>query len=345
MTDWQNDPLFHQSDTVPPDRWSPVAFSAPAFRVTIHSLNEFAHPLDHFEAYQDLFDLFRPVLQEKAERLYFVEKPGGKERKRKTIKAGDWEPLALMRSNADADPRYYGFYYHSGFVDYATHDPGENVFDKGPTRFLLWIGNSEVQIDITIAPEDFQTGRLDMARLKDVMARLPIGSATAGYGLALSDMNGGHAEALVNLVPIACRYPALDMVRYKQRSWDLNYDEMHHCPIGINWLTWVGEPFLAALGGGDKVCSGLPDAIAQRQCNGHIMFQLGDRPISGRRGVDDTRLPLYAALGNNLAPGLMIPPRTIPDYKRGFGECAPKGFNAAYENRFYGSDWFKEFYE
>jgi hypothetical protein len=41
----------------------------------------------------------------------------------------------------------------------------------------------------------------------------------------------------------------------------------------------------------------------------------------------------------------MTPLRAIPDYRRGFGEYSPKGFNAAYENRFYGADWFNEFNE
>ena len=47
---------------------------------------------------------------------------------------------------------------------------------------------------------------------------------------------------------------------------------------------------------------GLPPEITASSSDGAVLFQMGDRPISGEAEEDHALLPLYHALGRKLAP-------------------------------------------
>jgi hypothetical protein len=152
---WQEDPVF-KGDGADPFRLE--TFSSPAFRLSMLSSFERAHPFAHLSAYRKLFDIFRPLLQARAERLLMIEKPGGSARRRKTVTSADWDPFGHMASVIPADDGHFiGFQFQSGFRDQGTGDPGENIYDAGPALFRFWVG-SIIDLDVTIAVDDWNEG-------------------------------------------------------------------------------------------------------------------------------------------------------------------------------------------
>ncbi len=334
---WQDDPLFHDGLD---DSWNIEAFSTPAFRLCGIAPVRQAHPFDHMDAYRELFDIFRPTIEQRAERLLMIEKPGARERRRKTIKPEDFQPFDHMKSVIPNDDGFFiGFQFQSGSVDLGTGDASENIFDRGPTKFHFWVGGV-IQLDISVSVEDWKAGVLDVERLKAVLLRLPLGSAMGGYGLSLSEDFGNQSGD--RLLPIAHRFPALDLSKIRYRAWSANreHDLGTYWIAGINWLTFVGEPFLAALGGADAITRGLPAGIILQQSECGVLFQLGDRPITGEKGQDDDLLPLYHALGERLKPKDNGHPSAKHPRVEIFGPELAKE-SLLWERRFYDGDWFK----
>ena len=332
---WQDDQLFTGDKT---DPFRLGSFASPAFRLSMLSSFDQAHPFQHLEAYRDLFAAFRPCLEARAERMLMIEKPGGSARRRKTINAQDWDPFGHMASVIPADDGHFiGFQFQSGFIEQGTGDASENTYDAGPALFRFWVG-SIIELDATVALEDWRSGLLDFERAKDAILRIPAGTALAGFGLALSDLidNSTASQSAQNLLPVALKYPAIDVSHNGRRRWFADYerDLTTYWIAGISWITVVGEPFLSALGGADALASGLSPQIAVRKGRDSVMFQLGDRPITGEAGTDDALLPLYHALGGRLKPkGNGHPSRRNPRHPV-FGK-SQKARSLAWERRFY----------
>lgn len=244
------------------------------------------------------------------------------------IQAGDWHPFEHMRSvhaNVD-DGIFVGFY----FVD--TSDTRE-MQGRGPAAFRFFAG-STIRLDVCIPLEDWHAGALDAEALVAALQALPYVSFAAGFGLCLSDRfaQGDGGEFLGQLMPIAARYPALDLVHAEIRTW-YSGDERDFAKVGltgINWLTGVGEPFYTR-GGREQLGSGLPAGIDIATGPNGIAFRLGPRPISGETGIDDATLPLYAALGARLRTVWMPQPRPSPI----FGDDNAQA-SLAHERRFFG---------
>lgn len=339
---WYEDALFQPQAAERPDPDAISSFASPAFRLAILSSVNIGHPFKHLDAYSRLFDVFKPILQRDAERLLMIETAGGYPRRRKSIKAEDWKPFEHLADKVPADDGFFiGFHYQSGFVDLKMQDWDiDNVFDKGPTSFLFSVTGC-VQLDATIPVADWQSGALDIDKLLVALEDLPITTGMAGFGLSLSEENGMNAEAGRNLMPVAEKFPVLDISRNRYREWE-GYDEKKpglYWLAGINWLTFVGEPLLTTLGGADVISQGLPDAIKVTKAPNWVLFQLGDRPITGEAGVDDDLLPLYHTLGAKLQP-------------KGNGRPSAERRRAAvfdhidksldWERRFYDGRWFEK---
>jgi Protein of unknown function (DUF3396) len=332
---WHDDPIFKGN---PSDPFRLETFASPAFRLSMLASFDQAHPFAYLEAYRTLFDVLRPCLERRAERLLMIEKPGAAARRRKTITPADWDPFGHMASVIPADDGHFiGFQFQSGFRDLGTGDAGENIYDAGPALFRFWVG-SIIDLDATISVDDWNSGMLDVERLKAAILQIPASTALAGFGLALSDLadNSAAVRHQRNLVAVADKYPALDVSHNGRRRWFADYerDLAGYWLAGINWLTFLGEPFLSSLGGADKVTSGLPPAIEVSRSAQGVLFQLGQSPIAGEAGADDLLLSLYRALGEKLKPKAGGHPSKKNPRHPVFGEPY-KAESLAWERRFY----------
>ena len=321
---WTSDPLLTR------DGGSEIAEAAsPAFRLSASFPYRAAHPYVLTAQWEALFALFEPILRRHCDRIQMWDNPGAKARRSKAIQPGDWAPFTHLRSvNADVDDgMFVGFY----FVD--ASDTRE-MRGRGPAAFRFFVG-SAIRLDACIPLEEWHAGALDVGGLVTALQALPYISFAAGYGLCLSDRfaQGDGGEFLGQLMPLASRYPALDLVHAEKRTW-ISGSEHELADIGltgINWLTGVGEPFFSA-GGREKLGTGLSDAIGTAVGPHGIVFRLGHQPVSGEAGVDDAPLGLYAELGARLRPLWQPQPRPSPV----FGDDFPRE-SLAYERRFFGA--------
>jgi Protein of unknown function (DUF3396) len=327
---WFDDAVFSSVLDGGTDADAVSSFAAPAFRLAVLSPLEQAHPFQFHDAYCALFDSFRPILEQFSDRLNMIERPGAEPRRRKSIKPDDWRPFEHMRSVIPPDDGHFiGFAFLSG------------AQNKGPASFRFSVTGC-VQLDVTIPVSAWLNGALDLERVKSALAQLPFGTGLCGYGLSLSEDAGKHSQANENLVKAAVRYPALDVARNYLRSWNgsIEYDQRAYWLAGINWLTFVGQPFLSALGGVEEISRGLPSQIAVAKTASGVMFQLGDRPVTGEKNVDDDLLPLYHALGRKLQPPGNGHPSEQNRRRSVFGDKLDVSLK--WERRFYDGKWFAE---
>jgi hypothetical protein len=293
---WNDDPIF-VGDPSDPQRIS--EFARPAFRLSILSSFDQAHPLAHTEAWQDLFDCFAPSLKTHCDRLLMIDKPGGKPRRRKTLTDIDWQPFHHLKSCVPTDDGHWiGFRFQSGYKN------EDGYMDCGPALFNFWVG-SIVQADICIPVADFAS--LDISRVIEALGRLPFGTAVGGYGLALAEVvhNGSSMDEFAKkLIPVAQKYPCLDVCHNGFRYWYADYegDLSTYWLAGINWLTGVGEPFLSALGGSKSLLANLPSEVRAFEGPSNIVFQIGDQPLTGQPEAESILLPSFYKLGKKLSP-------------------------------------------
>ncbi|MCV0397647.1 MAG: DUF3396 domain-containing protein [Rhizobiaceae bacterium] len=285
--------------SVPSSNWTLADQAQPAFRLFAHLSFYKAHPYVFTEQYEALFALFAPILKERCDKIMMWDRPGANARRGNKIKPDDWRPFEHIKS-IHSDPSngiFTGFY----FVDKSDKD----MKGRGLCSFRFFVGSS-IRLDACIPLEDWQAGRLDVEALVAVLQTLPYFSFSAGYGLSLSDQfdNAAAFDLAEMLIPVAHRYPALDLQHAEQRN-AVPKDEADASAFwigGVNWLTGVGEPFVSALGGAPALARGLPAGIDMNSGSSGVVFRLGEHPITGEAGVDDTALPLYRQLGQRLRP-------------------------------------------
>lgn len=347
---WYQNPVFEGRPEDLDMQISKIA--TPAFRMSLQSSIYHAHPLDYVEEYSALFELFEPILQRDATRLLFIEPPRLNKRRRKKILPEDWEPFRYQREIiSDDDRTFIGFDFQSG----DNNNPHNRRYDIGPTKFYARV-DSNIRLDASIPVEDFLTGALDIDRLKACLFDLPIHSGLAGYGMCISDTLDWPVYTH-GLIEPARRFPVLDLCASIDRSWVLDsgygerdYRDGRHMWLGgLNWLTHVGEPFLSRLGGLKAVTDGLDSRIIWDTGKDAVVFQIGERPITGQAGIDDDLLPLYFELGQRLQPPDDGCPSTRYPFHRVFGGN-PTEYpeNVHWARRFYdGPDgpWFREYAE
>lgn len=283
--------------------------ASPAFRVSACFPYWAAHPYVLTAQWEALFAPFAPILRQRCDRIRMWDEPGAKARRSKAIQPDDWQPFAQLRkTHSDVDDgMFVGFH----FVD-ATDT--REMLGRGPAAFRFFVG-SVIRLDACIPLEDWHAGALDVTALIAALQALPYISFVAGYGLCLSDRfaQGDAGEFLGQLMPLAARYPALDLVHIDSRTWfdGTEHDFAKVGLMGINWLTGVGQSLITQ-GGRDWLSAGIPADIAIDTGPNGTVFQLGAKPISGEAGVDDATLPLYAALGSQLRSVWMPKPRPSP---------------------------------
>jgi hypothetical protein len=164
---WHHDKLFQTDDPNDLDQLGSIA--TPAFRLSAQGTLCDAHPLDHVEAYDQLFQIFKPFLQRHAERLAMNEKPGGAQRRRKSIQSIDWQPFHHLKNVVPYDDRWFvGFDFKSGTT--------KQLMGRGPTGFRCRVDKT-VQIDATISIPDFESSALDVEALKTTLLQLPLRTA------------------------------------------------------------------------------------------------------------------------------------------------------------------------
>ena len=333
---WYEDPLFLSKDKNDLTELGSVA--SPAFRVSVQTSVKKGDPLNFVEEYSAVFDIFEPILRAKAERLTMIEKPGGhKSRRRKSIRPDDWRPFHHMASVLESSV-FVGFDFKSGRSD--------RLYDIGSTGFRLRVGRT-VQLDATISVADYLDGAIDEDRLRAALLNLPLSSAVVGYGMAISSYFDACSKPRELLLPVARKYPALDICPSPLRQWfslDSRKDNtFYHWLSGISWWTIVSEPYLSECGGPDAIRDGLSDEILIDEGRGSILYQLGERPITGEFGEDDDLLPLYFALGQRLAPREGC--RGSQGMARGyvFGDRLKPFAKASidWDRRFYDRRWFE----
>lgn len=317
---WPENPLFDRSDAI-------GATLSPAFRVTAFFPYRTAHPYTHVGAWESIFACFKPILEERCDRVRMWDMPGGKARRSKAIQTSDWYPFRHLKSvHSDVES---GIFTGFSFAD-STDD--KDMSGRGPATFRFFVG-SAIRLDATLSITDWASGRLDIDAVVAALATLPFVSFTAGYGLCLSERHaqGDDGGFLGQLIGVAQRYPVLDMMHAERRAFfPGNEADFPRIGLaGINWITAVGEPFFSKAGGA-RLSDGLsPDITASIGPNG-VVFRLGDAPVTGERGVDDATLPLYYELGHRLAQAWTPVARPSPV----FGDAYPRE-SLAWERRFF----------
>lgn len=270
---------------------------APAFRLTAYVRYETGHPYLLTEQWQALFDLFRPILKMRCDKLKLWPEPGGKPRRGLKIKPDDWQPFDVLKSVHDDVED--GIFIAFRFLAKENSDYGDG---PAATSFRFYVG-SVIMVDACIELEDWSTNKLNVPSLIAALQQLPYLSVIAGYGLRMSSRfdTGDAGDYFGNLRPLAARYPVLDMGYEDSRSYfpgDLS--EVHEIGVaGINWLTGIGEPFRAKAGSG--LTLDLPSGLRADVGPHGTLFQIGDGPITGEAGVSDMQLPLYHELGTRIA--------------------------------------------
>ena len=352
MTNWVDDPLFFEKFGSGNWASSVDRFATPAFRLSLNTSRYIGAPYDHVDAYEALFDVFKPILERDAQRLLMID-VSGKPRRRKSITDADWSPFQQQRDIHPQDDRYFiGFDYQSGFNKSDWPKPSEVPtgyirYDLGPTKFLSRDDRSG-RLDASVPVSDFLDGTLNITALKAAMLGLPVFAGLAGYGMCHSDtFDHPHAED-EQLKNIARKFPVLDVCGSEMRRfwYEDDDDTSKHWIPGINWLTLVRDPYLTAMGGAKAITDGLDSAIEVETGNNGVLFQLGDRPITGEKGVDDDLLPLYFELGQRLQPkGDGAPSAAVP-WQEPFGHNSAdeenKRQNLNWARRFYDRKWFDE---
>lgn len=327
---WQDDKIFQAND--PNNLRELGGVASPAFRLSAQGSRSEAHPFDHVDVYARLFKVFEPLLRKHAERLTMTDPFSGKSRRRVSITKADWQPFEYIKQSFDDERNWIGFDFKSGKT--------AKLFDKGPTGFRFRLAKT-AQLDATIPVAAFDSGELDLAELKDAMLALPMRSALAGYGMATSSFFDDYETPRPLLMPVARKFPAIDVCPSPMRSWfpDDDLDFRRSWVSGVNWLTLVRDPLLSEMGGAEKLMSELPPEITARSSDRAVLFQLGDRPITGEAGKDDAFLPLYHALGRKLSP--LKDGGPSKEYPR-FPVFGWPDESLLWERRFYDGKWFEE---
>ncbi|PQV56465.1 uncharacterized protein DUF3396 [Defluviimonas denitrificans] len=312
----------------------------PAFRLSLQSSVFSGHPLHHVEEWRRLFGVFEPILRRDAERLLFLTN-GLRPRRRKSIKSEDWDPFGHLRAEvADEGFTFIGFDFQSGFN-------GGDRYDIGPTKFFMDIA-SNLFLTATVPVQDFENGTLDIAAMKAAILGIPVFSGLAGYGMCLTDTLDWPHPSEEAVYPVACKYPVLDLCKDYNRTWSSsqvrNNDIVKNFwAVGINWLTLIQEPLLAAMGGKAALTDGLDSAITWEEGPYGLLFQLGDRPITGEAGVDDALLPLYFEMGQRMRPASGEIPAALKRhtvFSTSPGDRAED--NLRWVQRFYDREWFEK---
>lgn len=325
---WQDDALFGSVDQNSLKELGNIA--TPAFRLSAQASRSEGHPFDHTEAYERLFNLFRPVLEKHAERLMMTDPATGKARRRQKITADDWQPFQFIRQNFDDRRNWIGFDFKSGVSG--------KIDDKGPTGFRFRLART-LQLDVTIPVSSFAAGEIDIDEMKAAMLALPVRSALAGYGLATSSFFDAYESPRPLLMPVAEKFPVVDLCPSPLRAWSADFDDdlSRAWLSGVNWLTLVGDPILAALGGPERLMEDLPSEVTAHVADRAVLFQLGAFPITGEKGRDDVLLPLYHALGRKLQPFGDGEPSSAFPRQPVFGWPEQ---SLAWDRRFYDGAWF-----
>lgn len=293
---WQSDKMFSKdienADSVGSE-------ASPAFRFFAQLPYERAHPYKKTNEYENLFACFAPILKERCNKIIMWDNPGAKARRSKKINPDDWHPFEqLKKTYSDIEQ---GIFTGFNFVDGSDKD----MEGRGPCSFRFFVDEA-IRLDACIPLDDWQTGQLDIGRVISAIMELPYYSFSAGFGLSLSDqyLNGARSTLLEELMPVASRYPAVDIMHAsnRNRAPEKENDIEDYWISGINWITGVGEPFLSAIGGINKITSKLSETISVATNKNGATFRIGDRPISGLRNHDDEYIRLYHQLGNALKP-------------------------------------------
>jgi hypothetical protein len=285
---WEDDPIFSQDATG--GRYSPC------FRLCAYFPYKEAHPYVHTDAFEELFACFAPVLKERCDRIRMWDRPGASARRGTKIKPEDWAPFRHLKSvYSDVEHGVFtGFY----FINKAE---GKSMDGGGPCAFRYFVYGSGGLLDICVPLEDWRARRIDISAALAALHKIPLYSFLGGYGLSLAET---YRED--ELIPIAQKYPALDLAAATSRHWLPGgwpeQERDRYWIAGINWLTGIGAPFLSMLGGAAALVAGLPAAIEAKSGPHNTIFQLGPAPVTGEAGADDASLPLYHALGKKLRP-------------------------------------------
>lgn len=342
---WYDDPVFEGE----PDPWHEDRgeisehqlknMGRPAFRLSLQSSVFQGHPLDHVEEWRALFAVFEPILRRDAERLLMIEVAGKTPRRRKSIQPDDWDPFGVLRQNIPDDDRYFiGFDFQSG-------TNGETRHDLGPTKFFMDV-RANLLLTACVPVADFDGGALDVAALKAAMLQLPVYSGMAGYGMCLTDTYDWPLHGEEALLPVARKFPVLDICKDYNRTWISSQGEdeiaRDFWAVGINWLTLVNAPLIEAMGGKTRLTEGLDSAIGLEDGPNGLLFQLGPRPITGEAGTDDDLLPLYFELARRLRPQSGEVPAALERHKVfGTQGNAPHDQSLAWARRFHDRAWFE----
>lgn len=144
------------------------------------------------------------------------------------------------------------------------------------------------------------------ARLIDVAKQaasdLRFVSGHGGFALHFNDRGDLTVPAQHAVWPVVARYHGVDCTNIGS----LLYAMEESLPKGqglkcVNWLTFVGEPLLGALGGAKAVTARMGEGPVVHPLPGGILIQAGPEPEIGDSNRRQ-RLPLYQQVGKVLAP-------------------------------------------
>lgn len=296
---WYEDAVF-----APGDSDSVGANATPAFRLSAYFPYERGHPYTNTDSYEALFSCYRPAIEAHCDRVYMYANPGGKARRSKKIAGEDLEPFRYLRKQFDDVEE--GVYAGFNFID----ENDESAKGGKPFSFRF-LTSPVIRLDACVSLDWFQQGKLDVEKVVDALLTIPMYGFVLGYGLSLSDdyASSPYAQLPVNLMPIAAKYSALDILQADMRrdAAGLTARNMEASPEnywipGINWVTGAGTSVLDAVGGITAVERRLPAQVRVRKSENGAAFTLGPAPIAGAEDGAAGPLGLYRELGRALMP-------------------------------------------
>jgi hypothetical protein len=219
---------------------------------------------------------------------------------------GKNQPVKLKKDTLDLLPFWASENYPGRGTYGLTLESGPEKYDMSDRSFKLWEGIHQGQVRLMLPVEfvvDHPEAFVDLART--ACEELVLWSGSGGFAL---NIDPDYPSDLPNrrVAFVANRFLGIDVEPFGALGSSADKGIKN-----IDWLTIVGDVFLARMGGRDAVRKPLASlaGIIVHDLQHGIMIQAGPRPAFGDVNRRE-RLDLHYEIGRVLRP-LMIPPADL----------------------------------
>ena len=272
------------------------AVAMPCFRLCLY---KYDHP-DLDDAFLERhFNIMQSFIEPRAD--YFTIDSGSGGRPRKIPK--DKNMYGRYRDRLKPGLNFTGIQVYDK-VDVQTKGSGPNTLTFFVIECPENIPAGKVFIsytDLCIEVSRFEENPRIVHDLLPHLSDAKIACGLAGYGIAAENDIGGNFGYAQEIIKRTRRFPVVDVAPAVDRGYDHTTGQKRKSSgiVGINWLTFVGAPFLEKLGGANQLRKKLSEEVDLIDCGGFVVLQLGSEPISGDVNTSEN-LSLYYHVGEVL---------------------------------------------